>query len=305
MVRLVLFDIDGTLVHTGGAGVKAFAKTFATEFRMADHFERLKFAGRTDYSLVREFFGFNHIEPTPANFERFFERYAFWLDHLLRESHTELCPGVWKFIHELQALPQAPLLGLLTGTSGSARRSNCGTSISGTSSRLAGLPTTTKTEARLPPWRVSAAAVSSGRTCAATRSSSLGIRRWTSAARGLSARRHWQSPPAAPPSQSSKHTSLTGRYRICGRSPPGKSLLSPAQCRCFPPPQQPPPPHEPPPQEPPPQHERLPLLGLPLTEEAKTDNCLESLADPQCGHLVPFHLLERTSISLSCSHLLQ
>src|ERR1035437_643099 len=115
MVRLVLFDIDGTLVHTGGAGVKAFAKTFATEFRMADHFERLKFAGRTDYSLVREFFGFNHIEPTPANFERFFERYAFWLDHLLRESHTELCPGVWKFIHELQALPQAPLLGLLTG----------------------------------------------------------------------------------------------------------------------------------------------------------------------------------------------
>jgi phosphoglycolate phosphatase-like HAD superfamily hydrolase len=115
MVRLVLFDIDGTLVHTGGAGVKAFAKTFATEFRMADHFERLKFAGRTDYSLVREFFGFNHIEPTPANFERFFERYAFWLDHLLRESHTELCPGVWKFIHELQALPRAPLLGLLTG----------------------------------------------------------------------------------------------------------------------------------------------------------------------------------------------
>jgi phosphoglycolate phosphatase len=115
MVRLVLFDIDGTLVHTGGAGVKAFAKTFATEFRLADHFERLKFAGRTDYSLVREFFGFNHIEPTPANFERFFERYAFWLDHLLRESHTELCPGVWEFIHDLQALPQAPLLGLLTG----------------------------------------------------------------------------------------------------------------------------------------------------------------------------------------------
>jgi phosphoglycolate phosphatase-like HAD superfamily hydrolase len=115
MVRLVLFDIDGTLVHTGGAGVKAFAQTFATEFSMADHFERLKFAGRTDYSLVREFFGFNEIAPTPANFERFFERYVFWLDHILRDSKTELCPGVWEFIRELQALPQAPLLGLLTG----------------------------------------------------------------------------------------------------------------------------------------------------------------------------------------------
>ena len=115
MVRLVLFDIDGTLVHTGGAGVKAFAKTFATEFSAADHFERLKFAGRTDYSLVREFFGFNQIASTPDNFQRFFDRYAFWLDHILRDSKTELCPGVWEFIHELQALPQAPLLGLLTG----------------------------------------------------------------------------------------------------------------------------------------------------------------------------------------------
>ena len=111
MVRLVLFDIDGTLVHTGGAGVKAFARTFATEFRMADHFERLKFAGRTDYSLVREFFGLNEIAPTPETFNRFFDRYAFWLDHILRDSKTALCPGVWEFIRELQALPQAPLLG--------------------------------------------------------------------------------------------------------------------------------------------------------------------------------------------------
>jgi phosphoglycolate phosphatase len=115
MVRLVLFDIDGTLVHTGGAGVKAFAKVFAAEFNAADGFERLKFAGRTDIGIVREFFGFHQIAPTSQNFERFFERYVFWLDHILRESQTELCPGVWEFIGELQSLPQAPLLGLLTG----------------------------------------------------------------------------------------------------------------------------------------------------------------------------------------------
>ena len=115
MVRLVLFDIDGTLVHTGGAGVKAFAKTFASEFNAADGFERLQFAGRTDTGLVREFFGFHRIAPTPQNFQRFFDRYVFWLDHILRESRTVLCPGVWEFLRELQTLPQAPLLGLLTG----------------------------------------------------------------------------------------------------------------------------------------------------------------------------------------------
>ena len=115
MVRLVLFDIDGTLVRTGGAGVKAFARTFASEFKVADGFERLKFAGRTDIGLVREFFGFHQIEATPENLQRFFEHYVFWLDHLLKESRTEVCPGVWELIRDLQALPQAPLLGLLTG----------------------------------------------------------------------------------------------------------------------------------------------------------------------------------------------
>jgi phosphoglycolate phosphatase-like HAD superfamily hydrolase len=115
MVRLVLFDIDGTLVHTGGAGVKAFAKVFATEFGATDGFERLKFAGRTDFSIVREFFVVHQIPATPENFHRFFERYVFWLDQILRDSKTELCPGVLDFLGELRALDSPPVLGLLTG----------------------------------------------------------------------------------------------------------------------------------------------------------------------------------------------
>jgi phosphoglycolate phosphatase len=115
MVRLILFDIDGTLVHTGGAGVKAFAKVFATEFGATDGFERLKFAGRTDVSLVREFFGLHGIPASSENFKRFFERYVFWLDHILQQSRTETCPGVVDFIQQLRDLPERPLLGLLTG----------------------------------------------------------------------------------------------------------------------------------------------------------------------------------------------
>ena len=58
-------EIDGTLVRTGRAGIKAFAQAFSAEFGLHDGSERLKFAGRTDISLVREFFSLHRIEPTP------------------------------------------------------------------------------------------------------------------------------------------------------------------------------------------------------------------------------------------------
>jgi phosphoglycolate phosphatase-like HAD superfamily hydrolase len=115
MIRLVLFDIDGTLVHTGGAGTKAFAKTFATEFNLHHGAEKMKFAGRTDVSLVREFFKIHGLDESPAHFRQFFARYVFWLDHIVEQSTGGECPGVREFIAGLRALPQPPMLGLLTG----------------------------------------------------------------------------------------------------------------------------------------------------------------------------------------------
>jgi len=115
MVRLVLFDVDGTLVHTGRAGSRAFGKTIASEFKVSESVERVRFGGRTDISLARELFGLNGIPATPENFRRFFESYAFWLDHLCANTNGEICPGVSEFIRDLRALPNPPRLGLLTG----------------------------------------------------------------------------------------------------------------------------------------------------------------------------------------------
>jgi phosphoglycolate phosphatase len=115
VVRLVLFDIDGTLIHTGGAGVKAFERTFATEFKINHGTEQMRFAGRTDSSLVREFFSLHGIPANADNFRRFFGTYVFWLDYLLAHTLGRTCPGAQEFLAGLRALPQAPALGLLTG----------------------------------------------------------------------------------------------------------------------------------------------------------------------------------------------
>src|SRR5580658_749563 len=106
MIRLVLFDIDGTLVHTGGAGTTAFTRTFAKHFDLHHGTEKMRFAGRTDVSLVREFFRIHGEAESEENFTMFFEHYVFWLHHVLEQNSGETCIGVREFIYDLQALPQ-------------------------------------------------------------------------------------------------------------------------------------------------------------------------------------------------------
>jgi phosphoglycolate phosphatase len=115
VVKLVLFDIDGTLIRTGGAGVKAFEQTFAEVFELPAATKTLRFAGRTDVSLVRECFKLHRVETSEVNFQRFFDAYPGNLERLLGTLPAAILPGISAFLDQLVSVPDRPVLGLLTG----------------------------------------------------------------------------------------------------------------------------------------------------------------------------------------------
>jgi phosphoglycolate phosphatase len=115
--RLVLFDIDGTLVLTGGAGKRAMDRAFADAFGIPDAFADVPMGGRTDRFLIEcglERWG---IPITPEALDRFRVRY---LEHLattiLEPGHGRrgTMPGVAPLLDALAARP-AVQTALLTG----------------------------------------------------------------------------------------------------------------------------------------------------------------------------------------------
>jgi phosphoglycolate phosphatase-like HAD superfamily hydrolase len=115
VIRLVLFDIDGTLIRTGGAGVRAFAQTAEWLFGRPGGTAKLDFAGRTDTAIIREFLTHHGLEVNSANVAHFLEAYLFLLHEQMERFPGDVCPGVGDFVADLQSLPAPPVLGLLTG----------------------------------------------------------------------------------------------------------------------------------------------------------------------------------------------
>ena len=112
--NIIFFDIDGTLLLTGGAGQTALEKALTDEFQTNFPFEGVLTAGRTDRGITDEIFARYDFENTPDTRNRFRNAYLQRLPETLQESPGVLLPQVRELIEELASIDNI-VLSLLTG----------------------------------------------------------------------------------------------------------------------------------------------------------------------------------------------
>src|SRR5882672_8753573 len=112
--RLLLFDIDGTLIHSGGAGVQALKSAFRERFGIADDLHDIEIAGMTDSGIVVSILNKHKISPTNENISAFLDSYVHFLSLELPRRKGKLLPGVLQLLEKLKSRPHL-VLALLTG----------------------------------------------------------------------------------------------------------------------------------------------------------------------------------------------
>jgi phosphoglycolate phosphatase-like HAD superfamily hydrolase len=113
-MHVALFDIDGTLLSSGGAGRAAMESALREEFGLGQLRGRVEFSGRTDRAIGGDLFRLHEIEETPPNWERFLARYLRLLPGCLARHNGQVLPGIAALLERLQTHGQIAR-GLLTG----------------------------------------------------------------------------------------------------------------------------------------------------------------------------------------------
>jgi phosphoglycolate phosphatase len=117
MRRLVLFDIDGTLLSAGGAGARALRDALVEVYGQTGPIGAYSMAGRTDPQIVRELMtaagmAVEEIEP---RFDVLWDAYLRNLREEIGRTRIQALPGVPALLDRVEAGGDPTLLGLLTG----------------------------------------------------------------------------------------------------------------------------------------------------------------------------------------------
>lgn len=121
MNPIILFDIDQTLLYSGGAGGLAMRRAFHQLYGIEDGFRRVEFSGRTDWAILRAAMAEHGVPAAHDNdafvheMRRFQDTYFALLRHTLHEvDGGRAMPGVAPLLDRL-ARQEGVRLGLATG----------------------------------------------------------------------------------------------------------------------------------------------------------------------------------------------
>jgi phosphoglycolate phosphatase-like HAD superfamily hydrolase len=109
----LLFDIDGTLIHTGGAGGAALRSAFRDLFRVSRPHD-VEYSGRTDRAIGQDMLALNNIDKSEQNWLRLRQEYLGQLPAFLPQCRGRVLPGVEELLNRLAQVDDLAL-GLLTG----------------------------------------------------------------------------------------------------------------------------------------------------------------------------------------------
>ncbi len=116
-MRLLLFDIDGTLVLTGGAGSRAMTRAFAQTHGLEDALRKVDLAGRTDRIIMRDALTHAGLPHEDVDVDAFRSAYCAALREEITQAGTGrrgLLPGVRPLLDALAGREDVRL-ALLTG----------------------------------------------------------------------------------------------------------------------------------------------------------------------------------------------
>ena len=112
--RLLLFDIDGTLISSAGAGVQSLKLVLTERFGIADDLHDIEIAGMTDSGIVVSILKKHRIPATNENITAFLDSYVHFLSQELPRRRGQLLPGVLELLERVKSRPHL-VLALLTG----------------------------------------------------------------------------------------------------------------------------------------------------------------------------------------------
>jgi phosphoglycolate phosphatase-like HAD superfamily hydrolase len=114
MLRFILFDIDGTLTDSAGAGRRALNQAMLEVTGIEDGFREVGFAGKTDLLIIREGLEKLGFEAGKAMISRVADRYVANLRTEVAKGGGHVKAGARELIEGLQSTDGC-ILGLLTG----------------------------------------------------------------------------------------------------------------------------------------------------------------------------------------------